>query len=236
MTPDGPESGEAKVVALIPPSRGAASHTAVYRVGGREYPLKTNPNCYVCNSPHRVQIEEGVLKGYSYASVARGLPDRTPDEVIQIQPRHISDHVKNRHLPMDLVVRRAIMEERATQIGKSIEDAETAIIDHIGFARLGLQRVVERMAAGEIKPSMQDGIEFAKILLKLDEIMGDQGGVDQQVIFRGFLSYMQAIQGVCTPDQVREIGKRISRDPVIRGLLQKATAENTVEVEEEAHV
>lgn len=194
--------------------------TVMYRVGGRMYPLRNAANCYVCSSEHRSTIEEELLKGYGYAAVVRHLP-----EDAGINKDNVVQHVKRGHLPLDVSVRRAIIEDRATAIGKQIEDAEGTIIDHLSFARLGLQRVCERMAEGTLLPDIKDGIEFAKLIIKMDELAGDGQALDQQVIFRGFLEWMKAIQRVCTPEQVREIGALLSTNTVIRSMLNRVPGE-----------
>jgi hypothetical protein len=215
----------AEVVSITRPGTSPTS-TIVYRVGGREYPMRMATHCRVCNSRHRAQIEEALLKGYGYAPVARNYGE---EEGLTTQ--NVAEHVRNQHLPMDLAVRRGIMEEHARQVGKSIEEAETSIIDYLGFARIGLQRVLERVATGEIQPDIKDGIEFAKLIMKAEELAGDGGNLDHQVVLRGFLSYMQAVAKVCTPAQVKEIGALISSNPVVKGYLQKASA---IDVDEEA--
>ena len=188
-----------------------------YRVGGREYPLVNAANCIVCSSEHRSLIEEQLLKGYGYAAIVRHLP-----EGAGVNKDNVTQHVKRGHLPLDVTVRRAIMEDRATALGKQLEDAEGTIVDHLSFARLGLQRVVERMAEGTLVPDIKDGIEFAKLIIKMEEMAGDGQALDQQIIFRGFLEWMKVIQRVCTPEQVREIGALLSPNTVIRGFLNRA--------------
>lgn len=189
----------------------------MYRVGGRQYPLRTATNCFVCSSEYRSDIEDQLLKGYGYAAIVRHLP-----EGADINKDNVAQHVKRGHLPLDVTVRRAIIEDRATAIGKQFEDAEGSIVDHLSFARLGLQKVVDRMAEGTLLPDIKDGIEFAKLIIKMEELAGDGAGLDQQVIFRGFLEWMKVIQRVCSPEQVREIGSLLSTNTVIRGFLNRA--------------
>ena len=81
------------------------------------------------------------------------------------------------------------------------------------------------MAEGTLNPDIKDGIEFAKLILKAEELAGDGQALDQQVIFRGFLEWMKAIQRVCTPEQVREIGSLLSTNTVIRSMLKRAPEE-----------
>ena len=213
-----PPSDENRVVSIeARRDPNARRSTVMYQVGGRQYPMRTQPECFVCQSPLRAEIETQLLKGYGYAAIARHLPEDSG-----IQQHNIEQHLKRGHLPLELTVRRAIMEDRATALGKQIEDAEGSIIDHLSFARMGLQRVFERMAEGYLQPDIKDGIEFAKLIIKMEELAGDGQALDQQVIFRGFLEWMKVIQRVCTPEQVREIGAMLSTNHVIRGFLNRA--------------
>jgi hypothetical protein len=112
------------------------------------------------------------------------------------------------------------MEERARERGVSIEDFEGNLVDHVGFAKLGVQRVLERLAAGELVPDMKDGIALASLLVRMDESAGEQ--VDNETLVQGFMVLMEAIRRTCSQDQIDQIGGIISDNPIMAGLATRA--------------
>lgn len=211
---------------IVPRVHGSAERTpsaVVYRLGGREYPLRSVPQCKVCQSHYRVEIERGLIKSYGYTAIHRSLPEQAKNE---LSIRNIQEHVTRGHLPVDESIRRVVMEARAREIGVSVEDAETALVDHISFARVGLQKVFSSMAEGRLEPDVKDGIAFASLLAKIEERAGD--GVDEEMVFNGFMAQLKAMRQVCSPEQMREIASLLHKDPVMRALLAKS---DTVEGE-----
>lgn len=196
--------------------------TVMYRVGGRRYPMHSEPRCKVCQSlEFRQEIENALLRGFSYTTVYRSLPERSA-----ISVSNIRDHVSNQHLPVDEAMRRVVIEEAARERGLSIEDHAGTLVDHITFAKLGVQSVVERMQRGELRPDVKDGIALAGLLARIQETAGE--GVDNEVMVQAFMVYMSALKTVCTPEQVRQIGETIAANPVMAGLMQRARGQAAI--------
>ena len=198
-----------------------SNSTVSYRIGGREYPFRSEPNCLTCQSPYRVEVENALLKGYSYASIARSIPQA------DLTANNIFDHVSKGHMPLDEHLRRAVIEDRAQELGRDIQRAEGVLTDHIALARLGVQRVIERMQMKEIEPGISDGIQFASLLLRLDEFAGET--VDQQAVASSFMVFFEAAKSVMDPAQFARFGKLLERNPVLSALSKKAA--QVVEVE-----
>lgn len=207
-------------------SAGRDHQSAVmYRMGGRLYPMNSASGCKVCQSFYRVEIERSLLKSYGYATIHRSLPEQGRTE---LSVRNISDHA-HRHLPVDESIRRAVIEARAREMGVSIEDAEGPLVDHISFAKVGLQKVFQAMAEGSLEPDVKDGIAFATLLLKVEEQAG--GGVDDEMMLTGFMQYLKAMRKVCTPEQMQSIGTLLRADPTMKALLARAEGVATVDGE-----
>lgn len=194
-----------------------------YRIGGREYPLRSEANCLTCQSHYRVEIENALLKGYSYASVARSIPQAG------LSSQNIYEHVNNGHLPLDEHLRRVVIEQRATELGRDIQRSDGVLTDHITFARLGLQKVLERMQTGELVPGINEGIQFANLLFRLDEFAGES--VDQSAIAASFMAFMEAAKAVMDQAQFVRFGKLLDRNPVLHALSQKTAQVVEAEVE-----
>lgn len=176
-------------------------------------------NCKVCQSHSRIQIERALLKSYGYTAIWRSLPEKEQET---LSVRNITEHA-HKHLPVEESVRRAVVEARAREIGIDIAGSEVALVDHISFAKVGLQDVFERMQSGELQPDVKDGIAFANILLKVQEVGGE--GVDDEALYDSFMAYLAAIESVCSPEQVQAIGRHIQSNPVMKGLWGRKESE-----------
>lgn len=208
------------------PARGGS--VLMTRVGGRTYPTKTAPNCKTCHSQYRTQIENALLKSYGYTAIAKSLP-----EDAGLNARNIMDHFNAGHLPIDESVRRVMIEEDARERGLDIEGFESTLANHITFAKLGVQKVMQKMMEGELNPDISDGIAFASLLMKIEEQAGDS--FDTEALMQGFMVYMNAIRAVCSPAQEQQIINTISANPVMRALLSRdAQQRETVAGEVEA--
>ena len=203
----------------------AASSAVQYRLGGRTYPMRSEPRCKVCQSPSRMEIERNLIRSYGPTAIHRSLPPQVQEK---ISVRNIADHAAA-HLPVDHTIRQAAVRARAQEMGMDFETAEGALVDHIVFAKTGLQQVYERLVDGEIRPDVQDGIAFARLLLQVEERAG--GGMDEEVMGRAFMAYMRAMRQVCTPEQVRAMSNIIREDPIMQALLNMSERVEAREIE-----
>lgn len=206
-------SGEALVVTRDSAERTPAA--IVYRIGGREYPMRSVPQCKTCQSHYRVEVENAILRGFGYAAVARHLPEQA-----KLTAENVRDHVTNGHMPIEETVRRALLEQRAEEVG--YDEARQTIVDQIGFARVGLQRVFEQMSSGKLEPDISHGIAFARLLQDAEASAG--GEIDRQMMLQGFMAYQEAIVATCTPEQVREISRVIKANPVLANIRSQRHA------------
>lgn len=198
------------------PGRNGGGGMLMTRVGGRTYPAKVVSQCKTCCSPYRTQIENALLKSYGYAAIVRSLP-----EDANLSTENIQQHYRRGHMPIDEAVRRVVIEEDARERGLDIEGYESTLANHVTLAKLGVQRVLQRMAEGELEPDISDGIALANLLLKVEEKAGDD--YDRVALTQGFVVYMQAIQQVCSPEQVEAITRSIATNPVMNALLSRST-------------
>jgi len=216
--PEQQDDGSRVRVRPLDPARPEAGAVVSYSIGGREYDVRYIANCLVCTSPYRGKAEELLLKGHSYAAVAREMPAEADMTITEIR-----DHVRRKHLPLDLMVRRAIIEDRAQETAKSLDESQTTLIDHVTFARLGLQRVAERLVTGAIEPDMEDGIALAKMLARMEEA---SAGSDKAEMLRGVVVMARKMTEVCTPAQLAAIAAAVSEDPAARSIIDVAAPGN----------
>lgn len=189
-----------------------------YRVGGREYPMKTVRQCKVCRSPYRFDIEQAIVLGRTYRKIIEHLP-----EDHELTSENVKNHYLNGHLPMEVSVTRQIVEKRAEQVGKSIEDSVDSLIDGMTLAQTVVQKTFESIARGEQEPDIREGLAAAKLLAVLGEY--DDGGLDMAAITEAFMVYHESAQEFMSPDQFEAFGKALSKNPVLKALARRYEGE-----------
>lgn len=197
---DGPQQGPMLFRDEVPRS------ARMYEVAGRLYPMKTASRCNTCQSPYRYQIEKHVLHGFAYKRIANALP-----EDAGITDRAIARHVDN-HMPLDEVQRRAVVESRAAEIGLDIYEHKRSLVDRLSFAKVGMQLAYERMVDGEVVPSIQDGLAFARII----QDMETDHDADVEILKRMLSAQLEVAQRVMTPEQRTEWAQQLNQHPYLR--------------------
>jgi hypothetical protein len=193
-----------------------------YRVGNRTYPYKTVPSCKVCHSPWRVQIESQIASGRTVGQVARDLPEQA-----QLGYANIYNH-KQRHLPPGLATTVALIEQRAEEKGLSIQNGTDLLTDEVTLARLTVQRTTERLVAGEIEPSLAEGLTAGRWL----NTLGEEGNaaMDDAAYAQSVVRYFQIAREEMSLEQWSNFLVRIREDPILAALSGR-TDEEPLEAE-----
>lgn len=196
-----------------------------YRVGGREYPMKTVPSCKVCKSPHRFEIEEQIVAGRTYQRIVDALPEDT-----DLNYRNVGDHYRSGHMPLEMAATRQIVEQRAHRVGKRIEDSQEALVDGVALMEVVVQKTFEEIARGALTPDLTDGLRAAKMLADLGEY-DEGGGVDQNAVFEAFMVYHENAKSMMSPEQFEEFGRALDSSPVLKALAARFDGEDVVDAE-----
>jgi hypothetical protein len=160
--------------------------SVVYRVGGTDYPMRVHSRCQTCRSIHRPEIENLILMGYSWATIADHMPDELPATSIRW-------HYENGHMPLPESLRRAVIERRAKMQRLSSADNAAPLIDPWLVTHDIMQRGYERMVIGQIAPDMKDTLAAAKALVEIEDRTKEQQQINEDAvvaIIEGARSYM----------------------------------------------
>ncbi len=140
-----------------------------FRIGPLEDPptartlwtVRSRKGCLTCNHPLRWALEREMVAGRSWAAIVRDLP-----EDAGLTGRNLRDHFAAGHLP---VFEPAVQEHvtRQSQVpGEAVAPSVAKLADTLGFAQTVVTRVSERLIAGDVQPSIRDGLAAAEHLLR----------------------------------------------------------------------
>lgn len=189
---------------------GDAASVVTYRLGGRDYPLRSVAGCKVCEHPQRFAVEQQVASGRTYAAIARQL-----DPEADLSAANIRAHWTNGHMPFQVESLRRIVETRAAEIGRDIEAGVEDTVDQVALARTVVHRTFERIAAGLVEPTVADGVAAARLL----HLMGvDDEHLDRDLWVEAFMVYHEIARRIMGDDQFTRFGRELAAHPVLRSL------------------
>lgn len=217
--------------------RGAGSSVITYRAGGKEYPLHTAPQCQVCNSPYRFEIEQQLISGRTYRRIHESISVHYEDSEDSAPSwRSIQEHYRREHMPVNHSTTRQIIEDRAQAVGKAVDSGVEELVDGITLMETVVFKAFNLIANGEAEPTVRDGLAAAKLLAELGAY--DGSSVDQQAYVDAFVAYHETAEQVMGKEEFARFGAALAQNPVLKQLAARYDGESvdTVpgEVEEEA--
>lgn len=189
-----------------------------YRLGGRMVDWHSDPRCHVCQSPHRFEIEEGIILGRGYPTIVNSLPEVGRPSIASMR-----GHLKN-HMPADSTVARVILEQRTREIGIAMDAVEGSLVDNWSFYRNVLRRShenIERSDGSEV--SVENGLAAAKALTEL-EMLGI-AGVDQAAYAEAFRIVFTEVRLRMSDAALADLQDALRRNPILKSLLARATGQ-----------
>lgn len=190
------------------------------RIGGRDYPMRSESNCLTCQSPNRLFIESELMRGKSYRTISKSL-EGLPTGVKGRHPSHesISNHVKQGHVPVAQETQRRIIERRAKEIGRSVELDEDLLADHITVNQMIVQRGVEMAADGTLEIKASDVLAASRFLRQVEQESGTD--TDAQVWVEAIMEYMEVAQRFIPPAAWNEYSRALNASPVLKALAER---------------
>ena len=190
------------------------------RIGGRDYPMRSVPSCYTCQSPQRIVIENDLIKGLSYANIAAGLENAPVGHFPHPNAKQISDHVRKGHIPVGVSSQRRLIERRAKEIGRNIEDSEDSLVDFVTVSQMIVARGFERMQDGEITPDVSDVLAASKFLHQVEQSAG--GSVDENTWRDALMAYMEVTRVFIPTERWAEYGAAMNSNPILKSMAKAA--------------
>lgn len=199
------------------PVRHAPASTMMVEVGGQTFPMKSVPQCRTCQSPYRLEIEQAVCSGASYTVAAELVEDRAPGRLPNPTAANIQAHVSAKHMPLNATFQHALITERARELGKSVADHSTSLVDYVSANRAIIQRGMDRVSRGELQPNMTELLTAIRIEHTVQQSVGD--GLDTEAWQQAMIAYMEVAQRFIPQDKLSEYGRALAQHPVLRALI-----------------
>lgn len=185
------------------------------RIGGRDYPIYSGRNCKTCQHPQRMEIENALLDGRSYAQIWRALVDE------ERKPSYMGliSHFKNGHMPLGPASDRALMERNYEKTGRKIEEALEDLVDHVTVAEMVVKKGFERMQRGEIAPDMADMLAAVKIVDAINS--RSDTDMDHEMWVSATMSLLEDARAIMNPEQWAAYGKKLAANPILKAIAAK---------------
>lgn len=196
---------------------GRPGSVVMIEVNGQRYPMKTIVQCRTCMSPYRLEIEQAVLEQRSYQKIADAVADREPGTLPNPGYQSIRDHVNKGHMPIGPTSERALVEQRAKQIGRDIQTYAAGLADYVSVNEIIIQRGMDRLARGELKPSMSELLTAIRMQHSIETATED--GVDAQAWQEALVAYMEVAQQFIPADRFQQYGAALAQHPVLRAMM-----------------
>jgi hypothetical protein len=189
------------------------------RINGKDYPLKSVPQCKTCQSPHRLHIEQAMLQGRTYRAIERELEGLDPGAMGHPSSEGIANHYKEGHMPLPQAVQRRLIERRAEEIGLDMESKVESLVDKVTVAQSIVQKGWEMLAADQSAPTVAETISAIKLLHDMEK--ATEGSLDQEAWIGAVQVMMEVAREVMADDQWEYFGRKLSAHPVLHALARK---------------
>lgn len=191
------------------------------RVGGRDYPAKQVKQCRTCRSKYRTQIEQGIIGGMTYRAILANLVDPFDDHSHLGSPSYtsIQRHVSQKHMPLPFSTQRKIIEDRAAELGKSVEEGEALLIDSISIHRSLIQKGFERLNNGEIQVGMADLLKALQLQQAAEG--GKELSLDEDIWRDALMEYMSIVRRNVDTKVLQRIGRELAESPILQQITQR---------------
>jgi hypothetical protein len=186
-------------------------------VGGRKYPMRTVSQCRTCMSPYRMEIEQAILEQHGYMTIANALVGRESGRLPNPGHQSIRDHVLKNHMPLGPTAERALVEERAKQIGRDIETHTAGLADYASVNQIIVQRGMDRLARGELQPTMSELLTAIRMQHAIESTTED--GLDAAAWQEALVAYMEVAAQFIPQENLHAYGQALTRNPVLKAMM-----------------
>ena len=142
----------------------------------------------------------------------------------------IATHVTRNHMPMVSTAERALIEQRARDIGRDIDGYVGSLVDYQTVNQIVIQKGMARIVNGEIEPSMADLLAAIRNQHSIEQTSG--GGLDVQAMQDALLAYLEVAKDFIPAERMSEYGRELMKHPILKAMYLKSNTTDGEAVEE----
>jgi hypothetical protein len=182
------------------------------KIDGRKFEYVHVPKCKVCKSPDALRriVDSHLVMMRPYRdilNIVAPLYEKfgvEPDDMISYSS--LTNH-KTKHLPIEAIAARSMMEKRAAEENKIIMDGVETILTAKGVYELVATLGVKNIIDGSLEPDMKTTLYAIE---KLNELEQDSSSSYKPEYLLGQLSViLESMREVLPPDMLDLVSKRI---------------------------
>jgi hypothetical protein len=116
-----------------------------------------------------------VVGGSSFAEASRSL------SAAGLSARNVREHIRRGHLPIEHEVVKRLVEQQVEEHVALVESGVSAKLASISLAQTIIRSVSEKLASGELEPTISEGIRMARLLAGYDEAVRKEHRTEEQL-------------------------------------------------------
>lgn len=120
-------------------------------------------------------------------------------------------------MPLGPTAERALVEARAKQIGRDIENHVSALADYKSVNEIIVQRGMERIARGELQPTMSELLTAIRQQHAIEST--SEEGLDSAAWQEALMAYMEVAQQYIPQELHQDYGAALANHPVLKALM-----------------
>jgi len=167
--------------------------------------VTTEVRCHVCTHPHRLWIEQMIVRGYGATKISEAIPEH--DEAKKPDRKSITKHTQ-KHMPLEQATIRATLDEEAKLLQQNVEEGARGAVTDRGMLKVLVRQAYEAAQAGSIAIEARDFIAMIKLLNDID-VKSATGKAEEYERDLGI--FLQAIRNVCEDDVQLAIVREVQR-------------------------
>jgi hypothetical protein len=188
------------------------------RVGGREYPLRTDAICRVCQHPQRDLIEDLIVEGRATLAVNAALGIGRGEEG-WVSWDSIRGH-RIKHMPPDRVFRAAMQADHAEHMGQNLDEIGT-VLTPAGVVAEVIQHGFMELLAGRLEIKAGDLMRAVGLQVQMQAEAGVN--FDSEAYLDVIRAHMETTMALLPPERQAEYSMRLESHPLMRAIAEKVS-------------
>ena len=185
-------------------------HTSIGYELAKRTPI--SPRCFVCHQPYEIlgQVNRMIINGQPYTEITRYLAFLHDKDVISKVPSYqsVRNHGKN-HLPVKDLAVRTLIERRAIEAGKDIEQGVENLLTTFAVAETVMHKGFAQLTKDSMDISAKDLLAATKLVH--DFTKDQDGSMDAAQALSQLQHIIQAVKETVPAHMMEQILTRIEQ-------------------------